>query len=408
LHVKPLSGKVRERALELTQQYRAIAEGSLGQTRESLEESWGAIPTAPNEKKLALGLQKLLEDACEFESESPVEPSVLRAAVFEAAAQAWRNSDLAEHFERTKILQTVGEAHGMAADRVEQALYADLRSAQRLHRAALRSAESIVEQYDLAQVQAVLLRAVQLTATVKCSSVDAYRSLFRALKFHRLLYKLQGSDDGTYRIEIDGPFSLFENSTKYGLQLALLLPALRRADALSLDADLRWGKSRQSLSFHWESRRASEEVEDDARLPDELIELVSAFRTLNSGWKVNAAGTLIDLPGVGLCVPDLVFESPQGKPVYFELMGYWSRDAVWKRVEIAKAAATQIDAPAIVRARRASPAATRLPKMLFAVSSRLRVSEAALSEDDPAALYVFKGVMNPRSVLKKLESLVSQ
>ncbi|HEX2880055.1 MAG TPA: DUF790 family protein [Polyangiaceae bacterium] len=392
LHVKPLSGKVRERALELTQQYCAVAEGSLGQTRESLEESWGAVPTAPNEKKLALGLQKLLEDACEFESESSVEPPVLRAAVFEAAAQAWRNSELAEHFERTKILQTVGDAHGMAADSVEQALYADLRSAQRLSKAALRSAESIVEQYDLAQVQAVLLRAVQLTATVKCSSVDAYRSLFRALKFHRLLYKLQSSEDGTYRIEIDGPFSLFENSTKYGLQLALVLPALRRADALSLDADLRWGKSRQSLSFHWESRRASKEVDDDARLPDELIELVSAFRALNSGWKVNAAGTLIDLPGVGLCVPDLVFEGPQGEPIYFELMGYWSRDAVWKRVEIA------------VGARRAVPP---IPKLLFAVSSRLRVSESVLADDDPAALYVFKGVMNPRSVLKKLESLAT-
>jgi predicted nuclease of restriction endonuclease-like RecB superfamily len=129
---------------------------------------------------------------------------------------------------------------------------------------------------------------------------------------------------------------LFENSTKYGLQLALVLPALQRADSLSLEADLRWGKSRQALSFHWESRRSAKDVVDDARLPDELIELVSAFRALDSGWKVNAAGTLIHLPGVGLCVPDLVFESPQGESVFFELMGYWSRDAVWKRVDIAK------------------------------------------------------------------------
>jgi predicted nuclease of restriction endonuclease-like RecB superfamily len=284
----------------------------------------------------------------------------------------------------------------MDAERVEQSLYADLRAAQRLRKAALPAIESVVEQYDLAQVQAVLLRAVQLTATVKCSSVDAYRSLFRALKFHRLLYQLQVGADGTYRIEIDGPFSLFENSTKYGLQLALVLPALRRADALSLEADLRWGKSRQSLSFHWESKRAAKDVEGDARLPDELVELVSAFRALNSGWKVSAAGTLIDLPGVGLCVPDLVFDSPQGEPVYFELMGYWSRDAVWKRVEIAKAAASK----GTVGARHA------VPKMLFAVSSRLRVSETVLADDDPAALYVFKGVMNPRAILKKLESLV--
>src|SRR5262245_57999356 len=96
LHVKPLSGKTRERALELTEQYCTIAAESLGQTRETLEESWAAVPTAPSEKKLALGLQKLLEDACEFESESTVEPPVLRAAVFDAAAEAWRNAELAE------------------------------------------------------------------------------------------------------------------------------------------------------------------------------------------------------------------------------------------------------------------------------------------------------------------------
>jgi predicted nuclease of restriction endonuclease-like RecB superfamily len=369
------------------------------------------VSTAPSEKKLALGLQKLIEDACEFESESPVEPPVLRATVFEAAAAAWRNLGLEASFDRSRVLQQAAATHGMSVEQVDQSLYADLRAAQRLRKAAQRSAESVVAHYDLAQVQAVLLRAVQLTATVKCSSVDAYRSLFRALKFHRLLYKLQRHEDDVYRIEIDGPFSLFENSTKYGLQLALVLPALQRADVLVIDADLRWGKSRQSLSFHWESRpRASKDVEDDARLPDELIELVSAFRALNSGWKVSAAGTLIDLPGVGLCVPDLVFESPQGEPIFFELMGYWSRDAVWKRIEIAKSiVGDRRTAPSksIAGAGRVLPTPRAIPKMLFAVSSRLRVSESVLSEDDPAALYVFKGVMNPRSVLKKLESLVS-
>jgi len=389
LHVKPLSGKTKDRALELAEQYCTIAVSSLGQTREALEESWAAVPTAPNEKKLGLGLQKLIEDACEFESEAPVEPAVLRAAVFDAAAQAWRKTELVEHFDRARVLEKVATQLGLTAQGVDQALYADLRAAQRLSKASRRSPASIIAHYDLAQVQAVLLRAVKLRAMVQCRSVDAYRSLFRALKFHRLLYTLHARDDGSYLIEIDGPFSLFENVTKYGLQLAMVVPALRRADTLSLQADLKWGKSRQSLSFHWESRRDAEETEAEARLPDELVELVTAFRALNSGWKVSGAGTLIDLPGVGLCVPDLMFESPQGDPVYLELMGYWSRDAVWKRVELAK------------------KGKKGLPRLLFAVSSRLRVSETALSEDDHAALIVFKGVLNPRTVLRKLETLTS-
>ena len=41
----------------------------------------------------------------------------------------------------------------------------------------------------------------------------------------------------------------------------------------------------------------------------------------------------LDLPGVGLSAPDLVFERA-GATIYLEVMGYWSRDAVWRRVEL--------------------------------------------------------------------------
>jgi predicted nuclease of restriction endonuclease-like RecB superfamily len=270
---------------------------------------------------------------------------------------------------------------------VEQALYADLRAAQRLVKGPRQSAAAIVAGYDLAQAQAVLLRAVKVSATVRCSSVEAYRALFRALKFHRLLYRLSALPEGAYRIELDGPFSMFENVTKYGLQLALVLPALQRADELQLEAEVRWGKARQPLLFRWQHRRSGAEISAEARLPDELVELITAFRAQGSGWQVAGAQKLIDLPGVGLCVPDLIFSSPSGHEVYFELLGYWSREAVWKRVELAKQ--------------------VKKLRLLFAVSSRLRVSETVLGEEEHAALYVFKGVMNPRALLKKLEALVA-
>jgi hypothetical protein len=93
----------------------------------------------------------------------------------------------------------------------------------------------------------------------------------------------------------------------------------------------------------------------------------------------------VELPGVGLCVPDLVFKHPQRGAVYLELMGYWSREAVWKRVDLARAGMKE--------------------RVLWAVSSRLRVSEEVLDQDVPAALYVFKGVLSAKEVLKRLERL---
>jgi hypothetical protein len=69
-------------------------------------------------------------------------------------------------------------------------------------------------------------------------------------------------------------------------------------------------------------------------------------------------------------------------------LGYWSRDAVWRRVEMAQ---------------RGLPA-----PVLFAVSSRLRVSEAVLDESEHAALYVYKGSMSPSQVQKRIALLAKR
>ena len=89
---------------------------------------------------------------------------------------------------------------------------------------------------------------------------------------------------------------------------------------------------------------------------------------------------------MGVCVPDLVFTHPDHKRrVYLEVMGYWSRDAVWKRVELVQSG---------------------LPHaVIFAVSSRLRVSEEVLDDDLPGQLYVYKGVIRARAILERLESI---
>ena len=94
----------------------------------------------------------------------------------------------------------------------------------------------------------------------------------------------------------------------------------------------------------------------------------------------------LNLPGVGVCIPDLVF-SKGGLSVLFEVMGFWSRDAVWKRVELVEAGLPE--------------------RVIFAVSTRLRVSEAVLDDHNSAALYAYKGAMSARAVLKRLEQLTA-
>lgn len=383
LLLRPLSPRERPRALEIAMAYLDVARAHEGARRDDLEAAWGAVPIAAREKRLSDGLRKLVDDALLFESRSPVDPAAARSDVFLAASDARR----AGRFDRDATMDMVASAHGITRADLEHSLYADLRAEERLSRAPTLSAEQILLRYDHGQVQAVLLRAVRVVAVVRCGSPLAYRALFRELKFRRLLHRIAPAPGGGHRIEIDGPFSLFESVTKYGLELALALPALEACDDLALVAEVRWGKDRTPLAFRHEKRGAPGPLAAP-RLRDDVAALIEAFRGLASPWRITESTDVLDLPGVGLCVPDLVFERKDGRRVHFEALGFWSRDAVWKRIELAGHGL--------------------LTPILFAVSSRLRVSEEALPEDLPAALYVYKGTMSARAILEKLETLASR
>jgi predicted nuclease of restriction endonuclease-like RecB superfamily len=89
-----------------------------------------------------------------------------------------------------------------------------------------------------------------------------------------------------------------------------------------------------------------------------------------------------------VCIPDLVFEhGTTGECVYLEVMGYWSRDAVWRRVELVQAGLDE--------------------RVLFAVGQHLRVSEAALDDELPGALYVYKRTMVAKTIVERVEALAS-
>jgi predicted nuclease of restriction endonuclease-like RecB superfamily len=385
LIVKLLDGKTRKRAAELAEAYLGLAHAQCGGAQHELKAAWAAVEVAPREAKLAAGLQKLLEDACEFEAESAIEPKQLRSELFRAAVDARRTRQEGERFDRAVVLARVAEAHGLGPEQLERALYSDLKAEHRLLRAPELGAEQLLSRYDLAQFQAVLLRAVKVTAQVSCSSPEGYRELFRKLKFRRLLFQVQRLESGAHRIEIDGPFSLFESVTKYGLQLALLLPTLLQADRLELEADIRWGKTRAPLRFSLQHAAASGESEGRAPLPDEVEALLSSFAGQREGWAAEPAERILDLPGVGLCVPDVRFTHRSGAVVFLEVLGYWSRDAVWRRIELVQRGLGE--------------------KLLFAASQRLRVSEAALEDHPSGALYVYKGSLSAKSILERLERL---
>ncbi len=387
LLVSDLSAKLRPRAVELARDYLNLAASHVGATRAELEEAFEQVETAASERKLALGLQKLVEDRLEFDGTGDEDPRALRSLVFLAAASRRKALEDGADFERAAFVAEQAAQRELAVDVFERTLYADLRNAQILRRVEGVDADVLVAGYDLAQKQAVLLRAVDLTADVRCRDPYAYRLLFRKLKFFRLLHQIEARSDGGYRIVIDGPFGLFSASTKYGLALALALPALLACDEYTIRASLRWGKERAPRTFKVEGRAPSKQTDGSApaHLPDEVASLLERFAGLTCEWDASVSSDILEVRGEGLCVPDLRFVNRlTGEVAYLEVMGYWSRDAVWKRVELARQG---LDS-----------------RVIFAVSSRLRVSESVLGDDVPSELYVYKGQLKAQEILARLSA----
>jgi len=383
LQLLALKGELRERALAIAGELVDVARAHVGRTRAELDQAWEGLAAAPRERKLGLGLAKLVEDASEFESGDAEQAAELRREVFAlAAGQRARDEN---PFDRAAILREVAERRGTTEAAVEGELYADLRSAQRLIACGAPEPEALVLAYERAQVQAILLRAVRVVAEVGCASADAYRALFRQLKFRRLLCRVSPLETGGYRLEIDGPFSLFQSVAKYGLELALLLPALEACERLKLRADIRWAHQSRPLEFAYEPEAQALKPSVIAAR-DEVRSLVEGLGELGGEWRVDPAERVLDLPGVGVCVPDLALRrASDGALVLVEVLGFWSRASVWQRVELAKQGLGE--------------------RTLFIVSSRLRVSEDVLEESDEAALYVYKGRINPKTVLRHAERL---
>ena len=384
--VPPLRPAERERALVVAEGCVAAARAAVGGTRAVFEAACDDVPYRPTDYRLVRGLRKLVQDRCVFEARDDVDPPALRRMVFSRAAAVRRALPEAETFVPEPAIAAAAAELGLPEGDVRDALFADLKENHVLTRFDGIGGPALVAAYETARKQAILLRALRVVVTLRQPDARGLRLFFRRLKFHRLLHVATRLPDGACRVDIDGPFSLFRAVTTYGLQLALLLPVLDACGpGWELDAEVLWGPERRPATFHLEGAPVADRVRDDERLPDEVARLIERFRKLKTPWSVEVAHALLDLPGVGLCVPDLVFSHrATGHRVYFEVLGYWSREAVWRRVDLVNAG---------------------LPDpIVFAASSRLRVSEEVLDSELPGQLYVYKGAIGARAVEERLDA----
>jgi predicted nuclease of restriction endonuclease-like RecB superfamily len=187
---------------------------------------------------------------------------------------------------------------------------------------------------------------------------------------------------------MDGPLSLFSATTKYGLQVALFLPALLHCSDFRLEAELRWGPKREPRSFLLEPRDGlvSHQADTGTYTPVELKAFVERFRQVAPAWEISECTEVIELGREGVWVPDYrLVHTPTGNDVFVEVVGFWKRSSLERLTRLLP---------------RYGP-----PRFVLAISDRLKVDEETF-QDLAVPILRFKEIPNATELAALLDRFV--
>jgi predicted nuclease of restriction endonuclease-like RecB superfamily len=316
--------------LGVAEQLLAAFREAPGRTRGELEAELADVAGEGPRQLVHQGLAKLLEDRCEFEVASDVPPEKVREAAFRVAAAHHAAARADRPFDRDAVLAAVAAELKLLPEQVDQALFADLRDEQRILRFADCTSEQLLHRYNVALAQAVLLRSTGMEVRVWNETPARFRQLFRAVKFHRLICTIRPADGNSYKLFLDGPLSLFSSTQKYGLQLALFLPALLHCKAFELRAEVRWGAQKKEKVFTLTGADGLRSPAPDFGMytPRAVEEFEANFRSSVSDWLISNDPQPVTVDGT-TWVPDFTLtHAKTGKEVFVEILGFWRRTNV--------------------------------------------------------------------------------
>lgn len=319
---------------------------------------------------------------------SPLEPIELRRRVFALAAQAIPSPQAAEAH-----LVALGQQLSEELDRevsvadLRQGLYADRQDNHILIEFEPPTADALIHRYNLSQTQGVFYRASDLVMHLYRNDPGEYKLMFRYLKLFRLMTYIEGDADQGFTITIDGPASLFKASTRYGIDIAKLIPAILHVSKWRLRATLQikdtFTQQVKPRQFTLDSDCGLVTHYPPGKTYDSMVEESFVARwPAKTPWRLEREVDLVPLPG-SVMIPDFRLVHPDGREYLLEIVGYWR--------------------PEYLRKKFAQVRKSGRDNLILAVSERLNLENAGVDiANVPAQVVWFKTKLQPKVVLDVL------
>ena len=350
-----------------------------GGSRDSIESEIQDMAQIEVDHKVLHGLAKILLNRCVFQSPSPelqdvLSPSDIRHITFLQAAKMRKENNISRNDILASVVTEIKNIYlcqmqqeqqqiisNLTIDMLENYLYADLKEHHvllEMDKNTPKNAEQLISRYNLALCQSLLLRATEMDVYIDFSNLNDVgqentldaskwlRFLFRHIKFQQLMYRIwqvqPDMNSNLYHIRIDGPQSIFQKSNRYGMQLALFLPALILFPGKwYATATVLWGDKRKvkrlfclsnksDLVSHYKVTgvwRSSAEENFEYRFQDWLA--MEKTKGIDVQWSLQV-GKMFCLEDGSLCISDFTLQHPLGS-VHVEMLGYWTKKDAMQR-----------------------------------------------------------------------------
>jgi len=318
--------------LQVSEDLIALVRGHESRRRAELEQALQDYVGTGTDYRILRGLIKLLMDRCAFETPGAIDPFEIRQALFLKAKS--HHPVIASEETGMQVIREAASQLGHSPEEIVSWLYADLSSNQTLAAFEDLSAPELLDGYNLAQAQALLYRAIEMRLSVEPQDVAGFRQLFGAIKAYRLMHSITGSPSTGYRILLSGPVSIFHRAQKYGVQMAVFLPALLACKGWSMRAEVSV-RSGQSAFFEMSSKDTRLPILDSFEPPGQSAvaeKLVAGWSKSGGSWSLEPSNEVINL-GDDVFIPDFTLRDASGRAAHLELLGFWTPKYLGERLK---------------------------------------------------------------------------
>lgn len=375
---------------KIIKMYEEMAEKKV--SKANVDENVSKIEAKYADYKLVRGLCHLLEQRCVYASYTSSNIAFsdngnnnntnnaiyLRRNIFEESS---RNGYPVTENERKYILQKVASKNNLTIDELELAMWNDLDKNKYLKNFDSLTSLQLVAWYNISIIQTVLLNCVKLEFSVYGGF--NWKKILRKIKQLGLMYFLYSepnlklasnnqtknqdmllgsNNDKRIICTVDGPLSIVRLTDKYGMAMAKLIPLIIFTERWSIDATIlrkSMNGIKKTYNFQLSNRDKDLPIFDASHITshthvqserdseiglsfnkyimdsfDSNVEkkFMDKFLTFSTDWQLAREPDPLILSDGKAFIPDFVFEK-HGVKVYLEIVGFWTKDYLKRKLE---------------------------------------------------------------------------